>query len=98
MHSPWSCSGSSESQCQNSSVPEPIVIIFFFKTSQLPEDDQYSVSFKQYLADIDVKMGGRVAEELSKSFFAHSLVFPLLLVSCYQFMEAKMSQVGRAPI
>ncbi|KAF4576563.1 hypothetical protein EYR36_000838 [Pleurotus pulmonarius] len=33
-------------------------------TSQLPEDDQYSVSFKQYRAAIDVCLGGRVAEEL----------------------------------
>ncbi|OBZ75445.1 ATP-dependent zinc metalloprotease FTSH 5, mitochondrial [Grifola frondosa] len=33
-------------------------------TSQLPEDDRYSVSLKQYLATIDVCMGGRVAEEL----------------------------------
>jgi len=34
-------------------------------TSQLPEDDMYSRSFKEYLADIDVCMGGRVAEELA---------------------------------
>ncbi|KAI0699712.1 ATP-dependent metallopeptidase Hfl [Cytidiella melzeri] len=33
-------------------------------TSQLPLDDRYSRSFKEYLADIDVCMGGRVAEEL----------------------------------
>ncbi|KAH9951246.1 ATP-dependent metallopeptidase Hfl [Amylocystis lapponica] len=33
-------------------------------TSLLPEDDQYSVSLKEYLARIDVSMGGRVAEEL----------------------------------
>ncbi|THH27247.1 hypothetical protein EUX98_g6934 [Antrodiella citrinella] len=36
----------------------------FFQTSLLPEDDQYSVSYKQYLARIDVCMGGRVAEGL----------------------------------
>lgn len=36
------------------------------QTSQLPEDDQYSVSFKQYRAAIDVCLGGRVAEELSE--------------------------------
>jgi len=33
-------------------------------TSQLPQDDRISVSFKEYLAEIDVCMGGRVAEEL----------------------------------
>jgi len=33
-------------------------------TSQLPEGDRYSVSLKEYLAEIDVCMGGRVAEEL----------------------------------
>lgn len=33
-------------------------------TSQLPEDDRYSVSLKEYLAMIDVCMGGRVAEEI----------------------------------
>ena len=35
------------------------------QTSQLPQDDRISVSFKEYLAEIDVCMGGRVAEELS---------------------------------
>jgi ATP-dependent metalloprotease len=34
-------------------------------TSQLPQDDRYSVSMKEYLAEIDVCMGGRIAEELS---------------------------------
>ena len=52
---------------------------FFKKTSLLPEDDRHSVSFKQYLAGIDVSMGGRVAEELSKSSITHSLVFPILI-------------------
>jgi len=33
-------------------------------TSQLPEDDRYSVSFKEYIAEMDVSMGGRIAEEL----------------------------------
>ncbi|KAG6820365.1 hypothetical protein H0H93_001557 [Arthromyces matolae] len=33
-------------------------------TSQLPENDRTSVSYKEYLAEIDVAMGGRVAEEL----------------------------------
>ncbi|KAJ7582718.1 ATP-dependent peptidase [Mycena floridula] len=33
-------------------------------TTQLPENDMHSVTFKQYRARIDVCMGGRVAEEL----------------------------------
>ncbi|KAH7914655.1 peptidase family M41-domain-containing protein [Hygrophoropsis aurantiaca] len=33
-------------------------------TSQLPENDRVSVSQKEYLATIDVCMGGRVAEEI----------------------------------
>jgi ATP-dependent metalloprotease len=79
MHSPWSCSRISESHCLTNSVPDSI---FFFKTVQLPENDRYSVSYKQYLAGIDVSMGGRVAEELSKSFFLPiHCFFPLLMVS-----------------
>ena len=35
------------------------------QTSQLPQDDRVSISFKEFLAEIDVCMGGRVAEELS---------------------------------
>jgi len=35
------------------------------QTSLLPENDRTSVSLKEYLAGIDVSMGGRVAEELS---------------------------------
>jgi len=37
-------------------------------TQQLPEDDRHSVSYTEYLAEIDVCMGGRVAEELSRCF------------------------------
>jgi len=33
-------------------------------TSLLPENDRESISYKEYLAEIDVSMGGRVAEEL----------------------------------
>ena len=40
----------------------------FVQTSQLPQDDMYSVSLKEYLAIIDVSMGGRVAEELSEFY------------------------------
>ena len=100
MHSPWSCSRISESHCLTSSVPDSLIRFFFFKTTQLAENDRYSVSFKQYLAGIDVCMGGRVAEELSKFFFADSLGFPTLTGwSLFnQFTEARMSQVGRVPI
>ncbi|KAI3610606.1 intermembrane space aaa protease iap-1 [Moniliophthora roreri] len=38
----------------------------YHETSFLPENDRFSVSLKEYLASIDVSMGGRVAEELSK--------------------------------
>jgi hypothetical protein len=37
-----------------------------YQTSQLPENDRLSVTLKEYLAEIDVCMGGRVAEELSE--------------------------------
>ncbi|KAF8582330.1 ATP-dependent metallopeptidase Hfl [Ramaria rubella] len=33
-------------------------------TAQLPEDDRFSVSFKEFVAEMDCCMGGRVAEEL----------------------------------
>ncbi|KAF8350711.1 ATP-dependent peptidase [Amanita rubescens] len=33
-------------------------------TSQLPENDRTSVSYKEYTAEVDVCMGGRVAEQL----------------------------------
>ncbi|KAM6500525.1 ATP-dependent peptidase [Amanita muscaria] len=33
-------------------------------TAQLPESDRTSITYKEYLADIDVSMGGRVAEQL----------------------------------
>jgi ATP-dependent Zn proteases len=36
------------------------------QTSQLPENDRTSISLKEYLADIDVCMGGRVAEQLGE--------------------------------
>ncbi|KAJ7063299.1 ATP-dependent peptidase [Mycena amicta] len=40
-------------------------------TALLPENDRTSVSLKEYLASIDVSMGGRVAEELSKRHYTH---------------------------
>jgi ATP-dependent metalloprotease len=36
-------------------------------TTQAPVDDQTSVTFTEYIATMDVAMGGRAAEELSKS-------------------------------
>ncbi|KAF8628321.1 hypothetical protein AX15_003868 [Amanita polypyramis BW_CC] len=33
-------------------------------TSQLPENDRTSISYREYLAEVDVCMGGRVAEQL----------------------------------
>ncbi|KIK57837.1 hypothetical protein GYMLUDRAFT_46049 [Collybiopsis luxurians FD-317 M1] len=33
-------------------------------TAMLPENDRFSVTYKEFLASIDVSMGGRVAEEL----------------------------------
>ncbi|KAF8319930.1 hypothetical protein DL93DRAFT_2074215 [Clavulina sp. PMI_390] len=33
-------------------------------TQRLPKDDRHSVSWKEYMADIDVALGGRVAEEI----------------------------------
>ncbi|KAJ3732998.1 ATP-dependent peptidase [Lentinula guzmanii] len=33
-------------------------------TSMLPENDRFSVNYKEYLAGIDVSLGGRVAEEI----------------------------------
>jgi ATP-dependent metalloprotease len=34
------------------------------QTSQLPKDDRLMVTKREFLADIDVALGGRVAEEL----------------------------------
>lgn len=36
------------------------------KTQTLPENDEHSVSFKQFSAMLDVSMGGRIAEEMSE--------------------------------
>jgi ATP-dependent metalloprotease len=47
------------------------MLIYFCKTSLLPENDRTSISLKEYLAGIDVSMGGRVAEELSESGNIH---------------------------
>lgn len=42
------------------------------QTQRLPKDDRHSVSWKEYMADIDVSLGGRVAEELGE--LTHSAV------------------------
>jgi ATP-dependent metalloprotease len=44
-----------------------LTVPIFSQTSQLPENDRTSISLKEYLADIDVCMGGRVAEQLGES-------------------------------
>jgi ATP-dependent metalloprotease len=51
------------------SASRTILTMGLLQTSQLPENDRYSVSLKEYLAEIDVCMGGRVAEELSAYCF-----------------------------
>ncbi|KAI0093664.1 P-loop containing nucleoside triphosphate hydrolase protein [Irpex rosettiformis] len=66
-------------------------------TSQLPLDDRYSRSFKEFLADIDVAMGGRVAEELvygpenvtsgASSDLEHATRVARALVKRYGFSE-----------
>lgn len=52
----------------NTSEFESIMLIYVYviKTSQLPEDDRYSVTQTEFKATIDVCMGGRVAEGLSE--------------------------------
>ena len=65
-------------------------------TQQLPEDDRHSVSYTEYLAEIDVCMGGRVAEELSRCSRSmgdgHNLI---LLVS--QFMAERTFPAAQVP-
>ena len=54
------------------------------QTAQLPQDDRISISKKEYLADIDVCMGGRVAEELSLfSYYAGSFCCLTVAFSVY---------------
>jgi ATP-dependent Zn protease len=43
----------------------------FCQTKFLPLDDRDSVTYREYLAEIDVSMGGRIAEELSKFFSSY---------------------------
>ncbi|KAG8217513.1 ATP-dependent metallopeptidase Hfl [Butyriboletus roseoflavus] len=51
-------------------------------TSQLPEGDMFSISQSEYKAMIDVCMGGRVAESLSR-LFSHSTAMNNPSVSVY---------------
>jgi hypothetical protein len=72
----------------------------FHQTSQLPENDRLSVSLKEYLAEIDVCMGGRVAEELSKwnnIFFMAPLRPGTELYSFLESMALRTSPVALAP-
>jgi hypothetical protein len=48
MHSPWSCSGIRESLSVCLALSLIRFFFSFFKTSQLPENDRHSISFKQY--------------------------------------------------
>jgi ATP-dependent Zn protease len=47
-------------------------------TALIPENQEYSQTKSQILASLDVTMGGRVAEELSISFFFH-FIFKLCI-------------------
>ena len=51
----------------------------------MPKDDRYSVSLKEYLAEIDVCMGGRVAEELGALFYDPVLIFSHLTTARFVF-------------
>jgi ATP-dependent metalloprotease len=62
-----------------------------YQTSQLPEDDRYSVTQTEFKATIDVCMGGRVAEGLSEFFSPRSPTTPDLK---FQFMELGASQAA----
>ena len=42
---------------------------WFTQTQTLPENDEHSVSFKQFSAMLDVSMGGRIVEEMSKRWY-----------------------------
>lgn len=66
-----------------------------YQTSQLPEDDRYSVTQTEFKATIDVCMGGRVAEGLSEYFSPRSPTTPDL---GFQFMGRGASQAAPHPI
>jgi hypothetical protein len=71
LRSSWPCLGICNSH------PPPALSLadgLFLQTSLLPENDRTSVTLKEYLAGIDVSMGGRVAEELSKQTLFRLLI------------------------
>jgi len=64
------------------------------QTSQLPVNDRTSISFKEYLADIDVAMGGRVAEEISMSrTFSENPLLKFALFSLWARQRVKRCQL-----
>jgi len=69
-------------------------MLLYFQTSQLPLDDRTSISYKEYLAEIDVCMGGRVAEELSTLFITCLRSYLMIVVSLWKREYLKRSQLG----
>lgn len=70
-----------------------------FQTSQLPLDDRTSVSYKEYLAEIDVCMGGRVAEELSKSWLSYQgsrFIIKILVYGISNISSGASSDIRKA--
>lgn len=63
------------------------------QTTYLPEADRVSTSLKEYQAQIDVCMGGRVAEALSASLHDFFFLSWLIMV---QYTVLTMSQAERA--
>lgn len=97
MHAPWSYSGIRESHCLTSSVPDPIL----FSLQDSPPSRRWS-RFNKFQA---VPRWNRCIYGWScRRGIEQVFLCPFTGVShsywspCYQFTEAKMSQVGRVPI